>query len=59
VLDHARSGQYADHKSIVAQLTEMGGFALARTRFHEYAFLAQLDRMCRMARERWSAGPRG
>ena len=47
----ARSGQHADHKSIVAAMEQMEGFSLARTRFQEYPFLAQLDRMCRMARE--------
>ncbi len=55
VLDYARelarSGQHADHKSIVAAIEQMEGFARARTRFQECAFLAQLDRMCRMARE--------
>ncbi len=49
--DLARSGRHADHKSIVAELKQMEGFALAQTRFQEYAFLAQLDRMCRMACE--------
>ncbi len=47
----ARSGLQADHKSIIAKIEQMEGFALARTRFQEYAFLAQLDRMCRVARD--------
>ena len=55
ILDHARdlarSGQHADHKSIIAALQGEEGFAFAQARFQEYAFLAQLDRMCRMARE--------
>ena len=55
MLDHARelarSGRHDDHKSIVSEMEQMEGFALARTRFQEYAFLAQLDRMCFMARE--------
>ena len=63
LLDHARdlarSGQHADHKSIVAELKEMEGFASAQARFQEYAFLAQLDRMCRMAREAVPSGEQG
>jgi len=47
----ARSGRHVDHRSIVAELREVEGFALAQARFQEYAFLAQLDRMCRMARD--------
>ena len=47
----ARSGRHSDHKSIVAELRQVEGFALAQARFQEYAFLAQLDRMCRMARD--------
>ncbi len=60
LLDHARemarSGQHADHKSIIAVIEQMDGFALARTRFQEYAFLAQLDRMCRIARDSQTPG---
>ena len=55
LLDHARelarSGRHADHRSIVAEIEQMEGFALAQARFQEYAFLAQLDRMCRMTRD--------
>ncbi len=47
----ARSGRHADHKSIVAELKRVEGFAIAQARFQEYAFLAQLDRMCRLARD--------
>ena len=46
----ARSGRHADHKSIIAELEQMEGFARAQARFQEFAFLAQLDRMCKMAR---------
>ncbi len=35
----ARSGRHADHKSIIAAVEQIEGFALARTRFQEYAFL--------------------
>ena len=48
--DLARSGRHADHKSIIAEIKQMEGFALAQARFQEYSFLAQLDRMCHMAR---------
>lgn len=47
----ARSGRHADHKSIIRAMESAEGFALAQVRFQERAFLAQLDRMCRMARE--------
>ncbi len=60
LLDHARelarSGRHVDHRSIVAELREVEGFALAQARFQEYAFLAQLDRMCRIARESQTPG---
>ncbi len=47
----ARSGRHANYKSIIRELEHVEGFDLVRTRFQEYAFLAQLDRMCRMARD--------
>ncbi len=53
----ARSGRHADHRSIVAEIEQMEGFALAQARFQEYAFLAQLDRMCRMARDSRTNSP--
>ncbi len=46
----ARSGQYADHATIIPQLERMEDFEAARARLEERAFRAQLDRLCTMAR---------
>ncbi len=46
----ARSGQHADHATIIPQLTHMDGFEAARVRLGEGAIRAQLDRLCAMAR---------
>ncbi len=54
--DLARSGRHTDHRSIAREMEQMPDVALVQTRFQEYAFRAQLDRMCRMAREDKSTG---
>ena len=46
----ARSGQYADHATIIPQLERMEDFEAARARLEEPAFPAQLDWLCTMAR---------
>src|SRR3712207_6543056 len=46
----ARSGQYADHATIIPQLERMEDFETARARLEERAFRAQLDWLCTMAR---------
>ncbi len=48
----ARSGQHADHASIIPQLAHMDGFEATRVRLGEGAIRAQLDRLCVMARVR-------
>ena len=45
----ARSGEHADHKSIIAYLATLEGFAAVRGRLEDRAFHAQLDRLCAMA----------
>jgi hypothetical protein len=46
----ARSGEHADHKSIIAHLATLEGFAAARGRFEDHVFHAQLDKLCALAR---------
>ncbi len=46
----ARSGQHADHTTILPLLEHLEGFEAARVRFEERAVLLQLDRLCVMAR---------
>ena len=46
----ARSGQHADHATIILQLERMEDFEAAHARLEERAFRAQLDRLCVMAR---------
>ncbi len=46
----ARSGQYADHATIIPQLERMEDFDAVRARLEERPFRAQLDRLCAMAR---------
>ncbi len=54
VMDHARalarSGEHADHKSIIALLTAQEDDATIRNGLEAYAFRAQLDRLCALAR---------
>ena len=51
----ARSGEHADHKSIIAHLATLERFEAVRRRFEDRAFHAQLDKLCAMAQERRSA----
>ena len=46
----ARSGEHADHKSIIAHLATLEGFEAVRGRFEDRAFHAQLDKLCALAR---------
>ena len=46
----ARSGQHADHTTIVPLLEGLEGFEAARERLEERALRMQLDRLCGMAR---------
>ncbi len=46
-----RSGQYEDHRAIIAHLETVEGFAEARIRFDDRAFRSQLDKLCAMAQE--------
>jgi hypothetical protein len=46
----ARSGQYADHTTILPLLEKMEGFEAARARLEESAIRVQLDRLCAAAR---------
>jgi hypothetical protein len=48
--DIARSGQHADHRSIVAQIQVDPNFARVRRWIESPSFLAQLDRLCGLAR---------
>jgi hypothetical protein len=45
----ARSGQHADHTTIVPLLEQMEGFEFARERFEDHDLRAQLDQLCRLA----------
>jgi hypothetical protein len=46
----ARSGEHADHKSIIAHLATLEGFEAVRGRFEDRAFHAQLNKLCALAR---------
>jgi len=46
----ARSGEHADHKSIIAHLATLEGFEAVQGRFEDRAFLVQLDKLCALAR---------
>jgi hypothetical protein len=48
----ARTGAYADHKSILPCLESQEGFAAARSRLEDRAFRGQLDRLCALAQGR-------
>jgi hypothetical protein len=50
--DLARSGRYADHRSIFAELETLGDFADAWGRVE--AFRSQLDRICALAQQKQS-----
>ncbi len=46
----ARSGQHADHTTIIPLLQHLDGFEAARARLEESAVRVQLDRLCAAAR---------
>ena len=46
----ARSGQHADHTTIIPLLRDLEGFEAARARLEEPAMQVQLDRLCAAAR---------
>ncbi len=48
----ARSGQYADHEPILAQIEVEAGFEKVRRWIDERAFRAQLNRLCEMAQSK-------
>ena len=48
----ARSGQYADHTPILAQIETEAGFEKVRRWIDERAFRAQLNRLCEMAQSK-------
>ena len=54
VLNHARalarSGEHADHQSIVLDLATLKDFEAVRRVFEDRAICAQLDKLCAMAR---------
>ena len=51
----ARSGEHADHKSIIAHLAVLDDFAAVRGRLEDRAFHAQLDKLCAIAQRGRSA----
>jgi hypothetical protein len=48
----ARSGHYADHAPILAQIETEAGFEKVRRWIDERAFRAQLNRLCEMAQSK-------
>ncbi len=46
----ARSGQHADHTTIIPLLRDLEGFEAARARLEDRAVRFQLDRLCAMRR---------
>jgi hypothetical protein len=48
----ARSGQYADHVPILAQIEVEAGFEKVRRWIDERAFRAQLNRLCEIAQSK-------
>jgi hypothetical protein len=53
--DLARSGEHADHRSIISHLASSEDPALVQEWLEDRAFCAQLDKLCAMAQERCSA----
>jgi hypothetical protein len=51
----ARSGEHADHKSIIAHLAALDDFAAVRGRLEDRALRAQRDKLCVIAQGRRSA----
>ena len=50
--DLARSGEHADHQTIIPHLAALEGFEAARSMFADRAICAQLDLLCARARNR-------
>jgi len=50
--DLARSGEHADHQTIIALMIAREDFALVRRWFEDRAICAQLDKLCARARNR-------
>ena len=48
----ARSGQHADHTTVLPLLESLEGFAAARARLEDRAVRLQLDRLCALAQAR-------
>ena len=49
--DLARSGEHADHQTIILHLVTLDGFAAVRRVFEDRAICAQLDLLCARARK--------
>jgi hypothetical protein len=56
VLNHARalarSGEHADHQTIILHLSALEGFEAVRSMFADRALCAQLDLLCARARRK-------
>ena len=56
VLNHARelarSGEHADHQTIIPHVAALEGFEAVRSVFEDRAICAQLDKLCTRARNR-------
>ena len=50
--DLARSGEHADHQTILPHLATLEDFEAVRSMFADRAICAQLDRLCTRARNR-------
>jgi len=48
--DLARSGEHADHQTIILHLAALEDFEVVRGAFADRAICMQLDRLCAMAR---------
>ena len=55
VLNHARalarSGEHADHQTIIPHVAALEGFEAVRRVFEDRAICAQLDKLCATARK--------
>ena len=49
--DLARSGEHADHQTIIPLMIAREDFAVVRRWFEDRAFCVQLDKLCTMARK--------
>ena len=50
--DLARSGEHADHQTIIVHLSALEDFEAVRSVFADRAICAQLDKLCARARNR-------